>query len=77
MLTDGFFYYFCSENRSKELINEIDTLINKYGGFTEVNQILNDISWLSQLHRKNSKKEASFCYIIKKPPMRSKYQQNQ
>ena len=41
-----------SENRSKELINEIDTLINKYGGFTEVNQILNDISGLSQLHRK-------------------------
>ncbi|MCI6494232.1 MAG: Abi family protein [Bacteroidales bacterium] len=41
-----------SENRSKELINEIDTLINKYGDFTEVNQILNDISGLSQLHRK-------------------------
>lgn len=41
-----------SENRSKELINEIDTLINKYGDFTKVNQILNDISGLSQLHRK-------------------------
>lgn len=41
-----------SENRSKELLSEIDTLINKCRSYTEVSQILNDISGLSQLHRK-------------------------
>lgn len=40
-----------SENRAKELVEEIDTLINKYGAYPEVNRILNDIGGLGQLHR--------------------------
>lgn len=41
-----------STNRAKELLEEIDSLIAKYGAHPEVHKILTDISGLSQLHRK-------------------------
>ena len=41
-----------SENRSKELMSEIDALITKYGVYPEVNRILTNVSGLGQLHRK-------------------------
>ena len=41
-----------SENRSKELMSEIDALITKYGVYPEVNRILTSVSGLGQLHRK-------------------------
>lgn len=41
-----------SENRAKELINEIDVLISKYGAYPEVSRILTNIGGLGQLHRK-------------------------
>lgn len=41
-----------STNRATELMNDIDTLIAKYGTSPEVSSILNEISGLSQLHRK-------------------------
>lgn len=41
-----------SENRAKELADEIDALISKYGAYPEVRRVLNDIGGLGQLHRK-------------------------
>ena len=41
-----------SENRSKELMNEIDALIQKHKQFVQVSRILDEISGLSQFHRK-------------------------
>lgn len=41
-----------SENRAKELADEIDALISKYGASPEVRRVLNDIGGLGQLHRK-------------------------
>lgn len=41
-----------SENRAKELVDEIDALISKYGAYPEVRRVLNDIGGLGQLHRK-------------------------
>lgn len=41
-----------SQNRARELMNDIDSLIAKYGVNPEVSRILNDISGLGQLHKK-------------------------
>lgn len=41
-----------SQNRAKELMNDIDSLIAKFSVDPEVLTILNNISGLSQLHRK-------------------------
>ncbi len=41
-----------SENRHKELLTDIDALIDKYCKFPEVQNILMNISGLGQLHRK-------------------------
>ena len=41
-----------SENRSKELMNEIDALIQKHKQSVQVSRILDEISGLSQFHRK-------------------------
>ncbi|MDE6271189.1 MAG: Abi family protein [Muribaculaceae bacterium] len=40
-----------SENRYNELVDDIDSLINKYCAFPEIENILNSISGLNQLHR--------------------------
>jgi len=39
-----------STNRGKELVNDIDALIEKYSVYPQVNKILNTISGLSELH---------------------------
>ena len=41
-----------SENRAKELKDDIDSLIQRYSENKEVNEVLNNISGLGQLHRK-------------------------